>query len=127
MNLSRPRLLPLVALLALAAPLLPAEPLEKLTVERINSDPSLSGTQPTGFQWMPDGKHLSFVRRSAEAASLYALDATKGDESLLLDGSKLKLPGEKPGLLPLARATRPTLPRTPWHPCRRAITPTHAR
>ncbi|HYN01998.1 MAG TPA: S9 family peptidase [Vicinamibacteria bacterium] len=96
--------------LALAAlPLVPslvaAAPLPKLTVERINSEPSLSGTLPSRLQWHPDGKRLTFLRRSGEASSLYALEVTTGQTSLLLDGAKIIMPGEKPKALPLAAAS----------------------
>ena len=94
-----------LACLALAPSLLLAAPLEKLTVERIHSEPSLSGTLPARFQWHPDGKRLTFLRRVGETTSLFALDVTKGTETLLLDGAKLQLPGEKPGPLPLASAS----------------------
>ena len=94
-----------LACLALPPSLLLAAPLEKLTIERINSEPSLSGTLPSRFQWHPDGKRLTFLRRAGETTSLFALDVTKGAETLLLDGAKLLLPGEKPGPLPLASAS----------------------
>ena len=96
------------ALLTLAAlsfaPSLAADPLPKLTVERINSEPALSGALPSRLQWHPDGKRLTFLRRSGEASSLYAIDASKGQTSLLLDGTKASMPGEKPKPLPLASA-----------------------
>ena len=82
---------------------LDAAPLEKLTIERINSEPALAGTLPTRLAWHPDGKRLTFLRRSGESSSLYALDVTKGSEAQLLDGSTLKAPGDKP--LPLASAS----------------------
>jgi dipeptidyl-peptidase-4 len=82
-----------------------AGPLPKLTVERINSEPALSGTLPTRLQWHPDGKRLTFLRRSAEVTSLYALDVTRGEPSVLLDGTKAVVPGEKGGPLPLAGAS----------------------
>jgi dipeptidyl-peptidase-4 len=95
----------LVALTPLLPSLLLAAPLEKLTVERVNSEPPLSGTLPSRFQWHPDGKRLTFLRRAGETTSLFALDLTKGDETLLLDGAKLQLPGEKPRPLPLMTAS----------------------
>ena len=94
-----------LSLVALAPSLLPAAPLEKLSIERINSEPPLSGTLPSRFQWHPDGKRLTFIRRAGETASLHAVDVAKGGEALLLDGAKLSLPGEKPRPLPLATAT----------------------
>jgi dipeptidyl-peptidase 4 len=98
------------ALLAiLALPLFPApaaaDPPPKLTIERINSEPSLSGTLPSRLQWHPDGKRLTFLRRSGEASGLYALDVTTGQTSLLLDAAKAVVPGEKPKPLPLAGAS----------------------
>ena len=95
-----------VLALALVPCLLGAAPLEKLTIERINSEPPLSGALPSRFQWHPDGKRLTFLRRAgAETTSLFAIDVAKGSEALLLDGAKLALPGEKPRPLPLATAT----------------------
>jgi len=50
-----------------------------------------------------DGRFV--LRRSAEVTGLYALDVTTGHTSLLLDGSKAVIPGEKPRPLPLAAAS----------------------
>jgi dipeptidyl-peptidase 4 len=97
-------LLVLVAL-PLVASSASAGPLPKLTVERINSEPSLSGTLPSRLQWHPDGKRLTFLRRSGEASSLYALDVTTGQTSLLLDAAKAVTSGEKPKALALAGAS----------------------
>jgi dipeptidyl-peptidase-4 len=93
------------ALLALVPSLPGAEPLPKLTVERINSEPALSGTLPSRLQWHPDGKRLTFLRRSGETASLHALDVSRGETTLLLDGAKAQVAGETPRPLPLASAT----------------------
>jgi len=99
-----PALLALVAL-PLAPSFVASEPLPKLTIERINSEPSLSGTLPSRLQWHPDGKRLTFLRRSGEASSLHAIDVAKGETTLLLDGAKVLLPGEQPRPLPLASST----------------------
>jgi dipeptidyl-peptidase-4 len=96
-----PSLLALVLALALAPAPAPAAPLPKLTIERIHSEPSLSGTLPSHLQWHPDGKRLVFLRRSGETSSLYALDPSNGETKLLLDGTKTLMPGEKPRPLPL--------------------------
>jgi dipeptidyl-peptidase-4 len=90
-------------LVSVALPPSHAAAAEKLTVERINSEPPLSGTLPTRLAWHPDGKRLTFLRRTGDSSSLVALDVAKGAESKLLDGSTLKAPGDKP--LPLASAT----------------------
>jgi dipeptidyl-peptidase-4 len=95
----------LLAALILAPSLTLADPLPKLTIERINSEPSLSGTLPSRLQWHPDAKRLTFLRRAGEATSLHALDTAKGETSLLLDGTKVVMPGETPKPLPLAAAS----------------------
>jgi dipeptidyl-peptidase-4 len=64
-----------------------ASPQEKLTVDRVESEPSLSGTLPTGLQWHSDGKRLTFVRRAGEATKLMAIDTPRGETSLLVDGT----------------------------------------
>jgi dipeptidyl-peptidase-4 len=105
---SRARLaVPSLALVALVLPppLLVAAPLEKLTVERVNSEPPLAGSLPTRFQWHPDGKRLTFLRRDGETVRLAALDVAKGGETLLLDGAKLALPSEKARPHPLNAAS----------------------
>ena len=81
-----------------------AAPLEKLTVERIHSDPALAGDPPQRLLWHPDGKRLTFLRRAGagDAQSLFALEVTRGGERLLVDGAKLQAPGEPPRPLPLA-------------------------
>jgi dipeptidyl-peptidase-4 len=95
----------LLAPLLLAPSLLAAAPLPRLTVERIHSEPPLAGTLPTRLQWHPDGKRLTFLRRAGEATSLHAIDTGKGETSLLLDGAKATMPGEKPRPLPLGDAS----------------------
>ena len=96
---------PLALVFAMAASFAAAAPLPKLTVERINSEPSLSGTLPSRLQWHPDGKRLTFLRRSGESTSLHAIDTARGETTLLLDGAKAVMPGEKPRPLPLAAAS----------------------
>ena len=105
---TRPRLRSLLALLATAALTAGATeasvPLEKLTVERV-SDPALSGSLPSAIAWHKDKKRLTYVRANGEDRDLYALDAGKGTETLLLQGSALGLPGDKGRLHPLNSAT----------------------
>jgi dipeptidyl-peptidase-4 len=95
----------LLPVLLLSGSFLLAEPLPKLTVERIHAEPPLAGTLPTRLQWHPDGKRLTFLRRAGEGTSLHATDVTKGETSLLLDGAKVLMPGEKAGPLRLAEAS----------------------
>ncbi|MFN8095894.1 MAG: DPP IV N-terminal domain-containing protein [Vicinamibacteria bacterium] len=101
-----------LACLAAAAPAGAAE-LPKLTVERINAQPSLSGTLPMRLAWHPDGRRLTWLRRAGEATTLEALDVKTGQKSVLLDGAKVLRPapagsgatkGAEPRPLPLAGA-----------------------
>jgi dipeptidyl-peptidase-4 len=89
---------------AQAAPAAADPPRQKLTLERIHADPPLAGHPPERFQWHPDGKRLTFLRRVGETQSLFAIDTGRGAESLLLDGTKLQAPGDTPRTLPLASA-----------------------
>ena len=79
--------------------------LEKLTVERINGEPPLSGTLPTHLLWHPDGRRLTFLRPHGETSDLHAFDVGKGTGSVLIEGVKLLVPGEKPEALPLSTAS----------------------
>ena len=71
-----------------------------LTVERIYSQPSLSGRLTRGLAWTPDGKQLSYfeTRGSGKDAKteLWAMDAATGERRLLVAADKLEsiLPGE---------------------------------
>ncbi len=73
-----------------------------LTVERVYSQPSLSGHLTRGIAWTPDGKKLSFFRdippgRVQKARSeLWIMDAASGQGHLLLSAEKLEtlLPAE---------------------------------
>ena len=71
-----------------------------LTVERIYSQPSLSGRLTRGLAWTPDGKQLSYfeTRGSGKDAKteLWAMDAATGQRRLLVAADKLEsiLPGE---------------------------------
>jgi dipeptidyl-peptidase-4 len=78
---------------------------EKLTVERIHAEPPLAGVLPTRLAWHPDAKRLTFLRQAGDSSDLRALDVTRGQESLLLEGAKVLAPGEKSKPLSLASAT----------------------
>jgi len=94
-----------------------SEPAKKLTVERIYSEPSLSGHALRGIAWTPDGKQVSFLEAKgseAEGAAeesvqnerqgkkkkenntdLWIVDATSGDRRVLVSAELLAsmLPG----------------------------------
>src|SRR6266404_3762736 len=76
-----------------------------LTVERIYSQPSLSGRLTRGLAWAPDGKQLSYFETKGlgkEAKTeLWAMDAASGERRLLVAADKLET------ILP-AETSRPT-------------------
>ncbi len=65
-----------------------------LTVERIYSQPSLSGRLTRGLAWTPDGKDLSYfeTRGSGKEAKteLWMMDAVSGERRLLVAADKLE-------------------------------------
>lgn len=83
----------------------PAAPGKALTVERIYSQPSLSGRLTRGLAWTPDGKQLSYFETKGlgkEAKTeLWAMDAASGERRLLVAADKLET------ILP-AETSRPT-------------------
>ena len=79
-----------------------------LTVERIYSQPSLSGRLTRGLAWSPDGKQLSFFETKGTGkeahTELWVMDAASGERRLMVSAEKLEsvLPAET------ARATQAT-------------------
>src|SRR5712692_7186299 len=76
-----------------------------LTVERIYSQPSLSGRLTRGLVWTPDGKGLSYFETKGSGkeakTELWVMDAASGERRLLVAGDKLE------SILP-ADTSRPT-------------------
>jgi dipeptidyl-peptidase-4 len=66
---------------------------KKLTVERLYSAPSLSGTLIRGIEWSPDGKRVSYFQRTgsgnAAAPELWVMDAASGQKSVLVNAALL--------------------------------------
>jgi dipeptidyl-peptidase 4 len=66
-----------------------------LTVERIYSEPSLSGHALVGLAWSPDSKQVSFFKqvpaeRGADSKKeLWSVDASSGESHLLIAANKL--------------------------------------
>src|SRR6266513_588401 len=65
-----------------------------LTVERIYSQPSLSGRLTRGLVWTPDGKALSYFETKGSGkearTELWVMDAASGERRLLLASDKLE-------------------------------------
>jgi len=83
----------------------PAATGKALTVERIYSEPSLSGRLTRGLAWTPDGKGLSYFETKGfnrgTKTELWVLDAASGERRLLVAADKLE------SILP-ADTSRPT-------------------
>jgi len=76
-----------------------------LTVERIYSQPSLSGRLTRGLAWTPDGKLLSYFETKGTGketkTELWGMDAASGERRLLVEADRLD------AILP-TDASRPT-------------------
>jgi dipeptidyl-peptidase-4 len=82
------------AVVALSLGPLPAraQPLEKLTVERIHALPPLGGSLPKDLAWTPDAKRVTWLRGDGPGADLWALEAATGRASVLVEGTRLLTP-----------------------------------
>jgi dipeptidyl-peptidase-4 len=71
----------------------PAGAGKALTVERIYSQPSLSGRLTRGLAWTPDGKLLSYFETKGTGketkTELWGMDAASGERRLLVEADKL--------------------------------------
>ncbi len=69
-------------------------PEKGLSVDRIYSEPSLSGHPIPGIAWTPDGKHLSFLKEvdtgTGERKELWWMDAATGESRMLVSADKLE-------------------------------------
>src|SRR5229473_258203 len=79
----------------------PAGAGKALTVERIYSQPSLSGRLTRGLAWTPDGTGLSYFETKASGkdakTELWVMDAASGEHRLLVAADKLEsiLPADR--------------------------------
>ena len=62
----------------------------QLTVDRIYSQPSLSGRLTRGISWSPDGKKLSFFETKGTNVELWSMDPSSGERTLLIPADKLE-------------------------------------
>ncbi len=88
-----------IALVAILSPSSAAQqaaaaPGKALTVERIYSQPSLSGRLTRGLVWTPDGKALSYFETKGSGkearTELWVMDAASGERRLLVASDKLE-------------------------------------
>src|SRR6266403_4586030 len=72
----------------------PAGASKALTVERIYSQPSLSGRLTRGLAWTPDGKGLSYFETKGSGkdakTELWVMDAASGERRILVEADKLE-------------------------------------
>src|ERR1700741_4470081 len=65
-----------------------------LTVDRIYSEPSLSGRLTRGIAWTPDSKQISFFESNATGKAgrteLWAVDVASGQRRVILSADKLE-------------------------------------
>ena len=65
-----------------------------LTIERIYSQPSLSGRLTRGLAWTPDGKRISYFETKGSGkeakTELWVIDAASGERRLLVAADKLE-------------------------------------
>ena len=68
-------------------------PRATLTVQRIYSSPSLSGSQMTGIEWSPDSKQVSYLERNPPGQpgsnELWTMDAATGARKVLVKSETL--------------------------------------
>jgi dipeptidyl-peptidase 4 len=79
----------------IAAAQQPSTPVAKsLTVERIYSQPSLSGQLTQGLRWTPDGKHLSYFKTEDSGkkakTELWEMNVSDGERRLVVSADKLE-------------------------------------
>src|SRR6266853_6455869 len=88
-----------IALVAILSPSSAAQqaaaaPGKALTVERIYSQPSLSGRLTRGLVWTPDGKALSYFETKGSGketkTELWVMDAASGERRILVASDKLE-------------------------------------
>src|ERR1700691_5039703 len=63
---------------------------QTLTVERIYSQPSLSGRPLRDTSWSPDGKSLTYLEESAAETQIMAVDVGTGRSRVLVDDEHLR-------------------------------------
>lgn len=100
----------------------PGETGNPLTVERIYSAPSLSGTILRDTVWSPDGKLLTYLDNGGGRPEIWAVDATNGQRHVLVDAAHLRnvlLPPESRGQQTGLGRLSPT--RYLWSPDSRAL------
>jgi dipeptidyl-peptidase 4 len=89
-------LAPLLALALGSSSVAQPKPSKSLTVERIYSAPSLSGSLAQAIQWSPDGKRVSFLEHGSSGAEMWTIDLGTGERKILVHDSVLRQVIEAP-------------------------------
>ena len=67
---------------------------KSLTLERLYSQPSLSGRLTQGIEWRPDSKSFSYLERRGTGkdavTELWTMDTATGERKVLIDATTLK-------------------------------------
>ncbi len=115
-----------------AAPPLPyriddSAPPKPLTVDRIYSQPSLSGHLTRGLAWSPDGKQLTFFDETGASKTakleLWIMDASTGERQVLIPGENLAaiLPAERSNRSQATGLGRRAVSEYEWAPDKSAL------
>ncbi|MBN1447243.1 MAG: S9 family peptidase [Bacteroidetes bacterium] len=67
---------------------------KNVTLRDVFMNPAFFAPRISGFAWMPDGEHYTYIKADPEsgARQIWKVDAKSGDEQLFLDASTLTLP-----------------------------------
>jgi dipeptidyl-peptidase-4 len=64
-------------------------PAQSLNVQRIYSEPSLSGNLTTGIEGTPDGSRVSYIERMNGANEIWTINASTGERKVLVKAATL--------------------------------------
>jgi len=76
---------------------MPSETRRRLTAQRINADPNLSGPAPVGLKWSPDGRRITYLKpkpENDEVLDLWAYDVAAGRHAPLVRTEELVPPDQ---------------------------------
>ena len=90
--------IPIRSMFVLLTLLLAASPLaaqkKAVTLQDVFMNRSFFAPRMPGLQWLADGSHYTYLKTDGGVRSIWKVDASSGDESKLVDGATLMLPGD---------------------------------